>query len=747
VIRGNTVRANTVGDVDTAYQQAGGAGLAFYSGIDVTPGIMDGNRVEDNLAADFGGGILIGEFLEGGQSVESPSLGTVENNVVVGNDAFDGGGIQANTTGVLLRNNTIVENIASSGSTNPARGGGIQVWTSHRPEFQLDLVNNIIAFNTAEDGTGGSPGQGGGLYVDASAAPAVRYEDLYGNVPNNVGGAKSDGDYIGSNGNVSVDPLFADRNARDYRLTSGSTLIEGGDNGETPGADFDGAPRPQDGDEDGTSIVDFGAYEFPSDFDRDEVPDWMDPDDDNDGILDESDCAPRNRAVTGTPEPVGRSLRIDKEAGATLRWLRSLQGHTYNVFRGTIADPWVNNETCLENEVPEPTASDAEDPLPGEAFYYLVAAHNSCGESTFADGRAPAASCAVADRDTDLDLLLDPGDNCPVVANDLQGDSDGDFVGDACDLCASTYDPGQGDDDGDQRGNTCDNCPEVANPDQIDGDGDLVGDLCDNCVSVNNPAQVDTDLDGLGDACDLDDDADGVDDTVDNCPLTPNAGQGDLDSDGFGDACDLDDDNDGLNDELDNCPRAGNAGQEDTDTDGFGDACDNCVFTGNPDQADTDLDTVGDVCDNCLEVANADQADFDADGAGDACDLDDDNDGTEDAQDCAPLDASASVPPSVVSDVLVEPGAFTTVSWVDQGPGFVYDVSGEVISVMRGEGGVGSASCLVDDHAGSPWSDERADPPADDGYYYLVRSQNACGDGSYGDDSAGDPRSPATACP
>jgi hypothetical protein len=71
--------------------------------------------------------------------------------------------------------------------------------------------------------------------------------------------------------------------------------------------------------------------------------------------------------------------------------------------------------------------------------------------------------------DTDRDLIIDAGDNCPNDYNPGQGDIDGDSQGDACDLDA----------DGDGLANTNDNCPYVSNSGQEDADGDGVGDVCD----------------------------------------------------------------------------------------------------------------------------------------------------------------------------------------------------------------------------------------------------------------------------
>jgi hypothetical protein len=66
-------------------------------------------------------------------------------------------------------------------------------------------------------------------------------------------------------GNLAVDPGFADPASKDYRLTSGSPLIDVAGtapaNGET---DIAGADRVADGNGDGTAARDMGAYEYPA---------------------------------------------------------------------------------------------------------------------------------------------------------------------------------------------------------------------------------------------------------------------------------------------------------------------------------------------------------------------------------------------------------------------------------------------------------------------------------------------------
>ncbi len=139
--------------------------------------------------------------------------------------------------------------------------------------------------------------------------------------------------------------------------------------------------------------------------------------------------------------------------------------------------------------------------------------------------------------------------------------------------------------------------------------------------------------------------------------------------------------------------------------------------------------------------------DFDGDGMPDATDPDDDNDGVADAQDCAPLDATASTAPVEVAALTMSQAGGTQLAWAAQGAGVRYDVAGGGLATLRAAGNVGSATCLANDLVTASWTDVRPNPPSGQGYYYLSRAQNACGKAGYGGATSGTPRVPAVDCP
>ena len=548
VIDGNTFRSNRAGNALEDNQIASGGAIAIYSLSD----LADYPRVTRNLftnndGTDLGGAIAGGPRDPGSGFLASNAL--IESNVVDYNAAGEGGGIQINTSIARIRNNTFFENGATF-------GGAISIGRTEVAGGDPVVTNNVIVGNNA--GTAG-----GGLYVYMST-PVLSYNDLHANTAESVGGDLADIDVIGTDGNIDVDPRFRDVNrpTLDLRLIPGSPVIDAGQNTVVEVTDRDGAPRIIDGDGDTIMTVDLGAYEFSADFDGDGQPDSLDPDDDNDGVDDESDCVPLGRGVATAPDAVGATLRISGGANATLSWMRASQGHAYNVYRGTIdsATPWSYDDlTCLVTQTLDPVAGDLEEPPPETAFYYLISSRNGCGDSvagydSAATAILPGTTCGVVAGDADLDGVDDLLDNCASVSNVDLRDADGDFVGDVCDVCVAVPDPGQADGDGDGFGTRCDVCPEVADPLQSDTDADGAGDACDNCLSVPNPEQHDLDGDGFGDLCDDDDDGDSVDDGVDNCPVLANPGQTDTDLDGTGDACDGDDDGDGVLDGADCAP-------------------------------------------------------------------------------------------------------------------------------------------------------------------------------------------------
>jgi Zn-dependent metalloprotease len=317
-----------------------------------------------------------------------------------------------------------------------------------------------------------------------------------------------------------------------------------------------------------------------SNCDDDSLGNACDPDDDNDGILDEDDCCdcrpdPSNKIyLPGCPEP---NYCLNEQPHLPFMGIELVVKYN-DVTRPAVMpiDPCVGVADPGEYyECPNCLSEDHETEvsltLPFESQYVQIVDDEgkvvARSEPQLEPGlertlsfraspdfyyRAPAegggASIGVMSREVaalqsgegdayrGTQYFLEiypseevvPGQEYPIALR-VGVDTDGDEVWDDVDNCPAAANPAQADTDADGIGDVCDNC------DPTDSDGDGVGDACDNCASAWNRDQADDDLDGLGDSCD-------------NCPMDDDPDQTDTDSDGQGDACDADDDNDGCAD-------------------------------------------------------------------------------------------------------------------------------------------------------------------------------------------------------
>jgi hypothetical protein len=227
------------------------------------------NIIENNAGWDGGGIYAVSFYVTSGISGDIDISHNIIRNNTVGNTVGNAGGAvhAASITpdgiagDVFIKNNLFLNNTGSGVTiyyinqsrgrdnyiinntfvNNSGYGVYVRAWKSGFLNNHTDLYNNIFWNN--------------GIYIGG---------DTISNVYNNdyPGGESLPLPWDSYGGNIDRDPRFM--GSGNYHLNSDSFCIDTGTNSapHLPSSDLDGNLRVLDGDRDGTSTVDMGAYEF-----------------------------------------------------------------------------------------------------------------------------------------------------------------------------------------------------------------------------------------------------------------------------------------------------------------------------------------------------------------------------------------------------------------------------------------------------------------------------------------------------
>lgn len=275
--------------VITNNRVVGSDGGGNGGGIYATDGTLTiHNSTISNNTADGGNGG--GIYIEGG---DQPGILVVRNSTINGNtaDGGDGGGIYIGYATVSLLNSTISRNTANYSSDYGDGGGGGGIYlASFESLMQSYIAFSTITNNTADtshDGSGGgiSSGFGNEIYfwhtIVANQAQGADCTYLQGyDNPFFSDGYNMDSDntcnLTETGDQPDTDPMLGPLQDNGgptltHALLAGSPAIDAGDPDANPpvfqAADVlydqrgEGFPRVQDGDSDGTAVVNIGAYE------------------------------------------------------------------------------------------------------------------------------------------------------------------------------------------------------------------------------------------------------------------------------------------------------------------------------------------------------------------------------------------------------------------------------------------------------------------------------------------------------
>ena len=356
------------------------------SGIQLNADVFSGG---DGIISEavIEGNTIFGNGSSGGAAINCDGVqdSSIRNNVLSRNHASGIALFQLNGAEGALRNRIVNNTIVQAGDSRWAlsiKGGSVS-----------NRVHNNILYNYRSAWVGGS------LEASLDSLPGLvsDHNVAMDRFTTNEGGSRltlpewqaATGQDLNSMIAVPA-ALFVDAPGDDYHLCSTSPAVDMGMVSEGVDEDFDGWPRPLDGDADGSNAWDIGAYEFASmrgDTDGDGMPDaWelvhrLDPvigsgDDGGSADLDgdrisnvaeyEADTDPRDvdshLAITGV---------VGAAAGVRIHWQGGLLATQYLERCEHLAGTGTVWQAVFTNLPPTSTATNVFDAGVGMRFYRL----------------------------------------------------------------------------------------------------------------------------------------------------------------------------------------------------------------------------------------------------------------------------------------------------------------------------------------------------------------------------------------